>query len=375
MDVIVGFGPAHDRLLAAALTGCGIPARAAAPPSAEALALGRAVMSRGHPCSTYYIAGSIALHAREIDPQRALRFVTPGDRCGAYATDLERALDAAGFAGARVITVAPERGAEALVELLGDSRERGVESIIEAIGAADALTLAASRALPCGDEARIVAATRAAEHALAAGRPAHAALKSYRARPARLVDQRTQRARVRVTGELLTAAYDAPGAGLLRWMESRGFEAERPTLTEWVVYGAWRMGVRGGVARALRERICEAGERCSEALGAQPFAPLDPTAWLDSAREWLPLTLCAGSGFLEIATYLDTDRTRSADLVLSLKPFASITSSAASDAVLYALSRQRATPFLALELNGDLAVQLQSRVELALQSLPRRPIP
>lgn len=54
--------------------------------------------------------------------------------------------------------------------------------------------------------------------------------------------------------------------------------------------------------------------------------------------------------------------------MVSLKPFASITSSAASDAVLHDLSARSAAAFLALELQGDLSVQLESRIALALRA-------
>jgi predicted nucleotide-binding protein (sugar kinase/HSP70/actin superfamily) len=83
------------------------------------------------------------------------------------------------------------------------------------------------------------------------------------------------------------------------------------------------------------------------------------------------VSLSAGSGFIELATYMAVERDASADLVVSLKPFASLLSSSVSDAVLYALARDGSTAFLALELNGDARAQMQSRVELALDTAPR----
>lgn len=372
MDVIVGFGPIHDRLIAAALCGSGLRAEAAAPPTADALALGRTLMARGHPCSTYYLAGAMALHARAHGAGEGICFVTPGDRCGGYGTDLQRALAAAGARGAAVRAISPERASDAFDETFGAASARAAELLVEAVGAGDALVTAAAHLRTRGrDEgavhAHIAAATHRAARALASGQRACAALRAHRTTLRERAARRPPRARVRVTGELLPTVYDDAGAGLVRWMESCGVDVAVPSLSEWVLYGAWRHGLGAARTHALRDALHEAQRRNVDALGAHPPTPLDPTAWVDAAGAWIPVSLCAGSGFLEIATYLAADHAGSADLVLSLKPFASITSSAASDAVLYALSRQRRTAFLALELNGDLSVQLQSRVELALQ--------
>jgi len=298
--------------------------------------------------------------------------VTPGDRCGGYGTDLQRALLASGAAGATVRAISPEGAPGALAEDL--DLTRGADLLIEAVGAGDALVSAAShlRTRGCARstvDAHIDAASQRAARALAAGQRACTALRAHRTTLRDRTAPGPPTPRVRVTGELLPTAYDDAGAGLVRWMESRAVDVETPSLSEWALYGAWRAGLDASRRGALRDALHDAVRRNAAALGARPATPLDPTAWVDAARAWIPVSLCAGSGYLEIAAYLAADHAGTADLVLSLKPFASITSSAASDAALYAISRERRTAFLALELNGDLTVQLQSRVELALQTV------
>ena len=64
-------------------------------------------------------------------------------------------------------------------------------------------------------------------------------------------------------------------------------------------------------------------------------------------------------------------RARSADLVVSVKPFTSSTSSAISDAVLHALAQRGGPAFLSIEITGDADVQIESRIDLALDALAR----
>ncbi len=373
MDVILGFGPLHDRLFAAALRGCGLDARAADAPTAEALALGRTMLSRSYPCTSHYLVGALALSSRG-EGARALRFIVPGDRCGGYATDLARALAQLRGPSApalSVLALSPERASTSLWRELGLRWESASQLLIDAAAVGDVLEMASARARASGrdprtTDARVAAALADAERSLSASKLAYDALSSRRSTLRSLRGGPSPKGRVRVTGELLPSRYDVVGAGVSRSIESRGVRVDTPSLCEWLLYSAWRASVRGEVLRALRHVIARALERNSEAIGAPFVPPIDPTEWVVAAREWLPVSLSAGSGFLELATYLAVDRDRRADLVISLKPFASITSSAVSDAVIEALSRERRTAFLSLELNGDLSAQVESRVELAL---------
>lgn len=377
MDVILGFGPLHDGLIAAALRGAGTEARACRAPDDEALAAGRARMARGHPSATHYLAGAAILH-RRAHPAEALRFVTPGDRCGGYATDLARALADDGAPRATVLALAPER-ASSVWDDIGVEPARATPALLDAVAAGDLLDAACRRlaASGRGDETtalRVRAVAAELERALETGAPVEDVLRARRGVLRAPHGATAPRARVRVTGELLPTRYDHDvGGGLVRWLCARGVAVEAPTLCEWALYAAWRSEVARGATTPWRDEILRALHRMAEALGVTPPRPVDPWAWAAEAARWLPVSLCAGSGFMELATYLAADRDQSADLVLSLKPFASITSSAVSDAVLHALSRERATAFLSLELNGDLAAQLESRLELALNAARSAP--
>jgi predicted nucleotide-binding protein (sugar kinase/HSP70/actin superfamily) len=85
-------------------------------------------------------------------------------------------------------------------------------------------------------------------------------------------------------------------------------------------------------------------------------APVDPPA------------LRGGMGHLEAATFLRVERDHTADLVVSIKPFGCMPSSAISDGVVHALARSARTGFVSVETVGDGEAQLESRLELALES-------
>jgi predicted nucleotide-binding protein (sugar kinase/HSP70/actin superfamily) len=373
MDVIVGFGHVHDRLIAAALRGCGRDAIACGPLDNAAVERGRTLLTHGYVHSTCALVGAMS-RACAQRPAVALRFVTPGDRCSIHAAELQSAL-ALDHPNSTVVALSPERADASLFRLLGLEWERSAVALIDAITAADVVATVGARMRSSGRDARTTDARLAAtisdvERALEQRRPAAHALGPRRAS---LKAQRggvAPRARVRLTGELLTTMYDTDlGAGLVRWMESRSVRVDAPMLSEWLLYAAFRASLRGDLLHALRTSLLRSLARNCEALGAAPVSLVDPTEWLDVAEQWMPLSLCSGSGFIELATYLAVDRDRRADLVLSLKPFASITSSAVSDAILRTLERTRRTAFVALELNGDQLAQLESRVELAIDAL------
>lgn len=378
MDVIVGFGPIHDRLIAAALRGCGADARAAGPLDREAFELGRALLAKGYAHSSCYLVGAMARFAR-TNAGESLRFVTPGDRCALSASQMQRALDADGAraagAATSVLALVPEELDASLFEKLRTTWERACVPLIDAVTAGDVLLTVSARMRSSGrdprtTDARVASTLTAVEHALEQSRPASSALVRRRSslKPRRATVG--PRARVRVTGDWLTTMYDqSVGAGLVRWMESRSVRVDPPLLTEWILYTAFRASLRQDLFHALRTSMLRSLARNSDALASAPVTVIDPTEWLDEAERWMPLSLCSGSGFVEIATYLAVDRDHRADLVLSLKPWSSITSSAISDAVLRTIARERRTSFVALEINGDQPSQLESRVELAVDAL------
>lgn len=92
---------------------------------------------------------------------------------------------------------------------------------------------------------------------------------------------------------------------------------------------------------------------------------MDPDDLATLAMGHYPFDLLDAPGFAE-AGYFLAARDRSADLVVSIKPFATTPSSAVSDALLHALAQRSSVDFLLIETNGDAHAQVASCIDLAL---------
>jgi predicted nucleotide-binding protein (sugar kinase/HSP70/actin superfamily) len=77
--------------------------------------------------------------------------------------------------------------------------------------------------------------------------------------------------------------------------------------------------------------------------------------------------LRGGEGHLEVAKFLDTVHRRSAQMVISVKPFSCMPSSGISDGVLSLVkAKHPEVIFTTIETTGDAAVNAYSRIQMDL---------
>ena len=382
-----GVSGVHDPLLCAALRSRGIAAEPIAVPDARALAVGRASLARGHCNPTYYLSGALVEHLRAIAARDGL---TPDDvnarhahltagSCGpcrfaTYAAEYRRALAAAGFGAVPVAaleqTAPAPTAALAAIGVHVDAKL--LVALARAIVVADVLVRAGCEARPAAVEPAAVDAAlgiagRALERALETRTPLAPVLTALAAELAAQPRRThpTPALRVRITGEFFAATTDGDGGHrLIRWLEARGARVTPPPVSEWLLYLAWQ----ADTPRARRAAAALRGlhERLAEAAGTDgALADLDDLAAL-AAPHYHP-ALRGGAGHLEVATFLAADRDGTADLVVSVKPFGCLPSSAVSDGVVPALARRaRRAVFVAVETTGDSEAAFESRLELAL---------
>lgn len=185
---------------------------------------------------------------------------------------------------------------------------------------------------------------------------------------------------MRITGEAFsTLTTGIGGAAVADLLEARGAVVARPTAAEWLLYLAWQRGGLCPSASNAERTIRGLHARYRRAAGLKHRELPDLDDWARLASPHYPVAApggsvpaASGSAHLEVAAYLAAARDRSADLVISVKPFASTTSSAISDAVLHALAQRGGPAFLSLEITGDADVQIESRIDLALDAVVRR---
>ncbi len=407
--LVGGISGAHDPLLAAALRGLGVDAQPVGVPDGASLATGRSLLARGHCNPTYYLAGALVerLRREPLGPaERGARFahLTAGScgpcRFATYAAEYRRAISAAGLGPVPVVVIdqlAPQ--ATAALAAIGVRLDaRLLVTLGRAAIAGDALVRAGCEARPLARDpaavdAAITRARTAIEERLAKRQALGPALAAMRQEIAVL-----QRApartllRVRLCGEFFAAHTDGPGGyGLVRWLEERGCIVTAPVVAEWLAYLAWQArtdaarrldlyapdpGPRGllgkdGPSLIRRARTVERGvgalyRRLARTAGVRaPLLDMDDLAAL--ADPHYRSDLRAGMGHLEVGTYLAIDRDRSADLVVSVKPFGCLPSSAVSDGVLPVLARRGRVGYVAVETTGDAEAIVESRLELALE--------
>ena len=383
MTVLVGgLSSTHDALLAAALCGRGVEAAALPVPDARALATGQRLLARGHCNPTYYLSGALVERAlREPAERRAALVHVSAGSCGpcrfaTYATEHRRALAQAGLPEVRVVVIdqsmprptAPLAAAGVTVDA------RLLASLLRAVVAADVLLRAgAEHRVRAADPAAVDAAIDRTRTEVMAALSARASVLPHLAALGATLSSLPsglprRRVRVRITGEIFAATTDGHGGlQLLRWLEAHGAAVTVPAVSDWLIYLAWQARGRTPHARGAERAIHGLYRRYAAAAGVHAELG-DADALATLARPHYEPELRGGMGHLEVATFLDVERTGSHDVVVSVKPFGCIPSSALSDGVVPALARRARTIFVALETTGEAEAQLESRLALALDA-------
>lgn len=409
MRVIVGgVSEVHDALLAAALRRFDVDAEPLVTPDASCLASGRALLTRGHCNPTYYLAGALVEHLREAarregsSPEQVgsrYAYLTAGScgpcRFATYAAEYRRALTAAGFgdvAGA-VIDPANPTGSADLESMGIRVTGRFLRSLAGAALLGDVLVRAgcAHRART-GDASTVDGllgdARATLEARLASGEPVVPVLGGLGERLRALPDaEQPVSLRVRVTGQFFASITDGDGGyHIVRELERHRVAVEPPAVAEWLLYLAWQarqpriypagpdesgsavdwpaMGRHAArIDAAIRGQYARYAVAAAVDAGALP--DMDDLQRL--AEPHYRPELRGGMSHLEVAHLLRADRDRRAELVVSIKPFGCLPSSAVSDGIARALERRETrTAFVSIETTGDAHTMAESRLELAL---------
>ena len=105
----------------------------------------------------------------------------------------------------------------------------------------------------------------------------------------------------------------------------------------------------------------------AKAAGLVEYKLPDIEALSKMAKEYYPLDADSGEGHMEVSHLLDNIKHKVAHLVISVKPFGCMPSSAVSDGVQSLIvARHPETNFLSVETSGEGAANFYSRVQMAL---------
>ena len=386
--LVGGLSRLHDPLCAAALRGVGIPSLTLHRPTNTGLQLARAHGHHGQCNPPHYLAGAILEQARDSGPGFTDRYawLTVGScgpcRLAAFALEYQRVLRGAGLGNLPIIPL------DQLSFVQGDGPlpAAALRALATALVLGDVLTTLGHRWRPYAEdpeevEALLRSAVAALSEALEQGALIEPVLRVLRESSRGLaLDHSRVLPRLLMVGEPWTTLADGdPSYDLARRLELFGADVDCPKVIDWLRYRLHEEQRHLDIGRTApspeRRRALEAsdGALCEawSHLAAQVGLPerlRDPAEMLAAAAPHYPEDVCGGSGALEVGRALCAVRDGRVDLVVSIKPFGCLPSSAISDGILSVLLRARGVRFLVIETTGSADANIESRLEMALHS-------
>ncbi len=412
--LVGGLTMAHDLFVQEALSGVGYKVKALDVPDGAALQFGKEFGNRGQCNPTYFTVGNVVkylhhLHDVEKKSKKEIIenyvFLTAGAcgpcRFGMYTTEYRKALRDSGFDGFRVMLFQQQGG---LAQATGE--EQGLEltpkffiQILKALWVGDVLNLLGYRIRPYEVEpgATDAAIARSKTILCKALREREwlvpAMLKVRKEMGSVKVDRTKVKPKVGIIGEFWAMTTEGDGNyGLQRFLESEGAEVDVQIVTAWLLYNIWevrwdvqqRVNLRGadGGKRGLGESnpiktlaMLWAGEKAlrgifksvSLLMGLHDyhFADMDEVAQI--SHKFYNNNLRGGEGHMEVGKLILNIQRSKVNMTLSVKPFGCMPSSGVSDGVQsYVTSRYPEGIFLPIETSGDGAVNVYSRIQMAL---------
>lgn len=412
--LIGGLSHIQDEMAAAGFRGLGYKAEALDIPDQNAFRIGKEFCNRGECNPAYFTVGNLVkylIHLRDdmgLSAQEIVDryvFLTAGScgpcRFGVYATEFRKATRDAGFEGFRVMLFQQQGGPR---QILGE--DSGLDfnpavflMLIRMIAAGDVINLMGYRIRPYEVEAGATdrAIAECQRLLIAAFEQRTSILRTlWRCRrlfAAVKVDRTRIKPKVSLIGEFWAMTTEGDGNyKIQRFLEAEGAEVDIQPVTTWLLYMLWYnswdtrrridlkfpdSGIDGLAGKHPHKLLFKlwAAEKALRAMFWSYAVTIGlPAARLPSmkaqarlAEGYYDLHLRGGEGHLEVAKFLDAVHRRSAQMVISIKPFSCMPSSGISDGVLSLVkAKHPEVIFTTIETTGDAAVNAYSRIQMDL---------
>ena len=382
-------------------------------PDNESFRLGKAYGNRGQCNPTYFTSGNLIKYLQNLEKEGTSReeivrryvFATASGcgpcRFGMYVTEYRKALEAAGYGGLRIETFEQQKGIFQMDESLrvAPFSPRFFIIATQAVAIGDIIDILGYRLRPYEIEAGSV--DRAMEEAKAIVSEAlihrkslFAALwkcrKIFEAIP---LDRTRQKPRVMVMGEFWAAMTEGDGNyHLHRFLESEGAEVIPQPIINRFLLSLWEakhdMEKKARLPRLrdkarfaldlspIRDRLMVEGGKWivkglfqlyARTVGLRDYHLPNMEKLYELAKDYYPVDSDGGEGHLEVAHVIEAVQDDLAELVISVKPFGCMPSSAVSDGIQTLITaRFPQANFLSVETSGEGAANFHSRVQMAL---------
>lgn len=411
--LIAGLTEVQDLLVTALLRSQGYKAETLPTPDNEALQLGKAFCDRGMCNPAYYVIGNLLRHLARLRDKEGLstaeiiqHYITVTAngcgpcRYGLYIVEYRKALREMGFEGFRVLNFdqAPDQGASEEDKGL-DLNFRMYFHVARALIIGDVVNLLKHRIRPYERQegATNAAVSRSCKHIMGAFERGHglvSALLAVRREFAAIpVDRARIKPKVAIIGEFWAQTTEGDGNYQLPvFLEREGAEVETQPLAAWLLSRFWeprydlleaaRLHSHGAAAASTGPRGLwwkVPALRAGEGLVRLVFALVARLCglrgyMLPSIEELSRISAPyydpnqkGGEMFMEVGKMLQYSGHGDANLVVSVKPFGCMPSSAVSDGVQNLVTeRHPQALFLSVETTGDGEINVYSRMQMQL---------
>lgn len=398
----------QDQFIEAALSRLGYRIQALECPDNDSMKVGKEFGNRGQCNPTYFTVGNLVKHLVHLRDEQGIStediinhylFVTAGAcgpcRFGMYVTEYRKALRDAGFEGFRVLLFQSEGGISQAMDEVGlDLSPTFFLQMFRGIVAGDVMNQAAYRLRPyevfTGSMDQAMAECQQIVcDALKRGKSVVKALKQSRAILDRIELNRLQaKPKVSVIGEFWAMTTEGDGNyHLQRFLEQEGAEVDSQPVTNWTLYMIWstvfdlrrqlQLKPNWSQLLAIRKKLALLKiaeklkrtwfKRYAKAIGLDHYKLADMQELADISHAYYANELRGGEGHMEVGKLIQTVEYQKAHLVISVKPFGCMPSSGVSDGVQSLVTAKLPDAnFLAIETSGDGAVNVYSRIQMAL---------
>ena len=413
-DTIMLFGGTtilQDKLMMAAVRSLGENYVALPNPDFESFRKGKAFGNRGQCNPTYFTVGNLVKYLQNLQKETGMSsgeivqkylFVTAGGcgpcRFGMYITEYRKSLKDAGFEGFRIMSFQHNEGifqAENDEESINFSPTFFITMIKAAI-IGDIINLLTYKIRPY--EVEKGSTDKAVERcyeilANAFMQKKNLVLAMWRCRKVLekvTLDRLQPKAKVMVMGEFWAAMTEGDGNyNLHRFLESEGAECIPQPVMNRLMLSIWEAEYAAKKVEDLEDKemknidfsniktkvmikLAKAAVKTyftlyAKAAGLHDYEIPNIEELSKLSRVYYPLDAEGGEGHLEVAHLLESVKHNLSHLIISVKPFGCMPSSAVSDGIQSLVtSHYPQANFLSIETSGEGAANFYSRVQMAL---------
>ena len=398
----------QDAFIQAASDGLGYKFKALDCPDNESMQVGKEFGNRGQCNPTYFTVGNLVKYLIDLRDNKGIPttdiiknyvFTTAGAcgpcRFGLYVTEYRKALRDAGFDGFRVLLFESTGGLNQGGEEMGlDFNMTFFRGMFKAIILGDVINLMGYRMRPYeknkGDVDKALKECRELiiDVLLENKNVIPALQKSKAILDCVLLNRLLVKPKVSVIGEFWAMTTEGDGNYHLQaFLEKEGAEVDIQPVTNWTLYIIWsiiydarqqlKLKKKWTQKLMLRKKILllkvanfvmtKWFDRYAKALGLHDYHLADMESLADDSHEFYDNELRGGEGHMEVGKLIQSVKYKKSHLVLSVKPFGCMPSSGVSDGVQALVTgKYPEATFIAIETSGDGAVNVYSRIQMAL---------